>query len=255
MEAINLIILERTISEKTSIEIQRIIEYLPCSVVFKELPDDNQYGFGYSNPYSKPMEVASITSLPQPAFEANLLHELYHLCQYVEKFPTTSTKIVPQLSSKDQAFLDVLGSVSASMVLDLDVCDRISALGLSSGYFFDIRYKNAMSYNYGIITDRDSVASMIIRLAGIILQNSKWQSKNVLEHYQSKNPYIVQRAKSLATKIKKHDHSTPEGCFKCLAVMYEFLDIWDWQIIQFHGQQFFSNAQVNTFLSQCHLDS
>lgn len=245
-------ILGREISEKTATEIERISNYIQRSVVFQELPENNPHGFGFANWFAEPNRiVSSITNLPQPFFEANLLHEMYHLCQYHEGFPMTQTKIQPLLTPKDQGFLDEIGSASTSLVLDLDVCDRIKNFGLSSGYFFDVRYHQAMSFHFDRLTFRDDQVSMILRIAGIILQNDPWQARNVIQHYQSKNKYITQSAQKLSAKLKKCDHNSPEGCFKCLTVMYDYLKIWDWQTITFRGAAFPDSQAANTFLGNC----
>lgn len=245
-------ILGRHISEKTSSEIARIIDEIQCTVVFQELPEDNSHGFGYCNWFAKPDKiVASVTSLPQLAFEANLLHESYHLCQHHENFPMTSTKRQKNISAHDQDFLDRIGTVSSSLVLDLDVCDRIDNFGLNSAYFFDIRYRQAMSFHFEQLTRRDDQVSMVLRIAGVILQNSRRQSMEVCQHYQAKNRYIVQKAKGLARIIQRIDHNSPEGCFKCLTAMYDYLNIWDWQEIFFRGQVFRDSQAANTFLDSC----
>lgn len=245
-------ILGRDISEKTAVEIERICNYIQHPVVFNELPENNPYGFGRADWFAEPNWIVfSITNLPQPFFEANLLHELYHLCQYYEGFPMTQTKVQPRLSPKDQGFLDRIGSASASLVLDLDVCDRIKKFGLSSGYFFDIRYHQVMSFHFDRLTYRDDQVSMILRIAGIILQNDPWQARNVIQHYHSKNKYITQRAQKLASRIKRYDHNSPKGCIKCLTVMYDYLKIWDWQTITFRGAVFPDSQAANTFLGNC----
>lgn len=250
-------ILGKKISEKTVAEIERIIDYIQHPVTFQEIPEENSHGFGYSNWFAEPIKiVASITHLPQNAFEANLLHELYHLCQHYENFPMTSTKRQTNISRNDEDFLNRIGSMSASLILDLDVCDRIENFGLSSGYFFDVRYRQAMSYHFDQLTRRDDQVSMILRVTGIILQCSKRQAQEVCQHYQGKNKYIVRKASSLAKKVMGLDHNSPEGCFKCLTVMYDYLNIWDWQEINYSGMVWGDSRAANTFLSSCcHSDS
>lgn len=245
-------ILGRDISKKTALEIERILNYIQHPVVFQELPEYNPHGFGCANWFAEPNRiVSSVTNLPQPAFEANLLHELYHLCQYHDGFPMTRTKIQPWLSQNDQNFLNGIGAAAASLILDLDVCDRIKNFGLSSGYFFDTRYHQAMSFHFDQLTHRDDKVSMILHIAGLILQNDQWQARNVIQHYQAKNKYITQKANGLAKKLKKCDHNSPEGCFKCLTVMFDYLGIWDWQTITFLGQDFPDSQAANTFLDNC----
>ena len=192
--------------------------------------------------------------MPQKSFEANLLHELYHLCQVVECFPTTETKVQPNINQHDQSFLDGVGSVIVSLILDLDVCDRIDSFGLNSNYFFDKRYNQAMSFHLDETLDpkkhKDSFVSMTVRIAGIILQNKRWQSNNVFKHFQPKNPLIVQKAKRLANKIKKCDHNTSFGCLECLITIYDYLDIWDWQLIHFQNNELATSEQAHNFLTQ-----
>jgi len=253
-------ILDMPISDKTAGEIERIVEHIKHPVIFKPLPINNPIGFGRADFTAYPEWIVySIKDLPQKYFEANLLHELYHLCQVVECFPTTKTKKQPNLNQHDQSFLDGLGGFISSLILDLDVCDRIDSFGLNSNYFFDKRYNQAMSFPLDETLDpkkhKDSFISMTVRIAGIILQNKRWQSDNVVKHFQSKNPLIVQKAKRLANKIKKCDHNTPLGCLECLITIYDYLDIWSWQLIHFQDNELATSEQAHNFLTQFHLDS
>ncbi len=250
------IILDHQISSKTSSEIERIIKYLNHSVIFQPLSANNAIGFGRADYTTSPhWTIYSLVDLPPRAFEANILHELYHLCQLVEKFPTTSTRIKPNATSIENNEFGQAGSVYASVILDLDVCDRLSKFGLSSEYFFDSRYKQAMSCQIkSEITDRCYFVATAMRIAGIILQNNKIQVQNVLAHFKSKNPRLVHCAKSLANKIKKVDYHTPDGCLQSLSITYDLLDIWDWQFINYKDSSFTSSEQVHTFLLQNHPD-
>lgn len=239
-------ILGKKLSEKTAAEIERIIGHIQHQVVFERLEDENGIRFGQADWTTSPhWTVRSVTDIPQLAFEANLLHELYHFCQIVEGFPKTATKDFPWVSAA--------GSILTSVILDLDVCDRIEKFGLSSEYFFNRRYKKAMSQNIRFeITNRDDFVSMTIHIAGIILQNNERQAREVCQHYQTRNPRLVRKSRGLASTIKRTGHSTPEECLKSLAESYDYLDIWDWQLINFQGYTFLSSEQVSTFFSESH---
>ncbi len=240
-------ILGKHISEKTVAEIERIVGHIQHQVVFERLEDENGVRFGQADWITFPhWTVRSVTDIPQHAFEANLLHELYHLCQVVEGFPQTATKNFPGVSAA--------GSILTSVILDLDVCDRIERFGLSSEYFFNRRYQQAMSQTIRFeITNRDDFVSMAICIAGIILQNNERQAREVCQHYQARNPRLVRKTRGLASTIKRTGNSTPEECLKSLAASYDYLDIWDWQLINFQGYTFLSSEQVSTFLSESHL--
>lgn len=253
MESKYLEILGRTLSEKTSEEITRILGYIQHSVVFKPLHRQNPYGFGRVDYFSGPdWVVYSVVDIPQPAFEANLLHELYHLCQIIEGFPLTSTKTLFS-RQEEQALINNAGGAATSIILDLDVCDRIEKFGLNSDYFFDTRYHQALTSPVPEkINTRDAFVFTTVRLAGIILQNSRWQSNKVIQRYQSKNIQLVRKSHGLASRIKKCGHSTPEECFRCLVASYDYLDIWNWQEINFQGFLIQSSEQAKSFLSRFH---
>ncbi len=245
------VILGRDVSQSTAKEIERIESYINHSIRFEYLPEDNPHGFGYADFLAEPDRIVhSVTNLPQSAFEANLLHESYHLCQAHDGFPTTSTIPQPDLNKNDYEFLCRIGSASASTILDLDVCDRIKSFGLSSEYFFNVRYQQAISLNLEKLTHRDDRVSVTIRLAGIILQNSRFQSQNVIKHYQVNNQNITRKAQKLASKIKRCNHNTPIGCFECLTAMYDYLDIWDWQAIIFQDMVIQDSGLANKILEQ-----
>lgn len=250
-------ILGNTVSEKTAIEIGRIQEHIHHKVDFVSLPLDNPIGWGRADWTTSPnWTVRAVTELPQAYFEANLLHELYHLCQVTEGFPLTTTKIQPDISASEQKLIDSAGGALTSVILDLDVCDRIASFGLDSDYFFDHRYQQAMETSFNFDSNlRNAKVSFTVHIAGIILQNSKWQSNLVLGRCQTQNKQLAQRAKNLAKNLKRIDHSTPDGCFKCLVAGYDYLGIWDWQNIDYRGLQFTSSEQANTFLLSSHLDS
>ena len=248
-------ILGRTISERTSEEIERILSYIQHPVIFKPLQNQNPYGFGRSDYLSEPdWIVYSITDIPQPAFEANLLHELYHLCQVKEGFPLTSTKVLFN-NKEEQTLINRVGGAVASTILDLDVCDRIGKFGLTSDYFFNIRYRQALAYHVPERIDSRSVfVFTAVRLAGIILQNNRWQSNEVIQHLQSENIRLVRKGKGLASTIKRIGHDSPEKCFRCLIASYDYLDIWNWQEINFQGFFIQSSEQAKTFLSHFRQD-
>lgn len=250
-------ILGKEISEKTATEISRILEHINHDVDFVSLPLDNPIGWGRSDWRTSPnWTVHAVTELPQVYFEANLLHELYHLCQVAEGFPLTSTKNQPSISATEQKRIDSAGGALTSVILDLDVCDRIASFGLDSDYFFDHRYKQAMKISFSFDSNlRDAKVALTSHLAGIILQNSKWQSNLVLNRCQTQNRHLAQRARNLSRILKRIDHSTPEGCFLCLVAGYDYLGIWDWQIIDYRGHRFVSHEQVNTFLLLSRPDS
>lgn len=250
-------ILGKTVSERTAAEISRILEHIHHKVDFVPMPLDNDFGWGQADWITLPnWTVRAVTELPQAYFEANLLHELYHLCQVAEGFPLTSTKNQPDISASEQKLINRAGGALTSVIHDLDVCDRIASFGLASDYFFDNRYKKAMETSFYFDANlRNVKVSFIVHLAGIILQNSKWQSNLVLNRCLTQNKHLAQRAKNLAKTLKGIDHSSPEGCFKCLVAGYDYLGIWDWQIIDYRGIQFISSEQANTFLLLSHPDS
>lgn len=249
-------ILGKNVSEKTATEISQILEYIHHEVDFVPLPLDNPFGWGHADWTTSPnWTVCAVTELPQAYFEVNLLHELYHLCQVTEGFPLTSSKNQPGISASEQKLIGRAGGALTSVLLDLDVCDRITSFGLDSDYFFDHRYKQAvetdLNFDFNL---RNIKVFFTVKLTGMILQNSKWQSNLILNRCQTQNKYLAQRAKSLARTLKRIDHSTPEGCFKCLVSGYDYLEIWDWQIINYRGLSFTSSEQANTFLLSFHPD-
>lgn len=250
-------ILWNEVSENVAAEITRIFNYIGHDVDFTPLPLDNPIGFGQADWTTSPnWTVRSVTDLPQPYFEANLLHELYHLCQIFEGYPTTQTKTLSDLSSQEQEQLDNSGRALTSMILDLDVCDRIHRFGLNSDYFFNLRYNQAKSISFeNIDWPRSIDVRFTVNLAGIILQNEKWQSNEILRLCRQQNKRLAQRAEGLSKRIKRIGHSSPLECFQCLIEGYDYLDLWGHQMIEFQNPCFYSREQVNTFLKCFHSDS
>lgn len=249
-----MIILGKEVSEQTATEIERIFTHLPCQVDFKPLPLDNPFGWGRSNWLTKPKwTVLSVTELPQRYFEVNLLHELYHLCQIAEGFPQTAPKDFSEPLNQEQELLRNASRGLISVILDLDVCDRISAFGLDSNFFLDSRYKQAKESSFQVPpTVADVTVKLTIFLTGFILQNNIFQVNDILRRCEAQNPFVVYRAQELASMVKAYDHNTAMGCFECLVACYDYLNLWNWQYIEFRGTQFISSKQAKTFLSGSH---
>ncbi len=250
-------ILGQEISKETAAELERIYDHIGHKVDYVPLPLDNPIGFGRADWTTAPnWTVSSVTDLPQHYFEANLLHEHYHLCQIAEGFPRTNTKIIPGISSTDQQAIDTAGGALTSVIFDLDVCDRIAAFGLDSDHFFNVRNQQALKFGLPIGNiSRPNKVLFTVRTAGLILQNPTWQVNMILPRFRAQNRQITQRAENLANRIRKLDHSTPLGCFECLVIGYDYLSLWDWQLIRFHDHIFTSHEQAHTFLSSYHQDS
>ena len=250
-------ILGRDISEKTAAELERIYDHIGHTVEYVKITPNDQIGFGRADWTADPCwKVYSVTNLSLHYFEVNLLHEHYHLCQYVDGFPMTTTKELSNTSISDYATIRSLGGHISSVILDLDVCDRIDELGLDSNFFFEARYQQAMKYDFRLHgTYRPEDILVTVSVAGIILQNTKKQIKHVLKHCQEQNAALAERAVALANLIREHDHRTPFGCFKCLVAVYDYLNVWRWQEIEFYGHVFASHEDASTFLASYCLNS
>ena len=150
--------------------------------------------FGAADYFSNPnfYTVYSQKGLHGHNFVNNILHELFHLCQIEEGYPTSSTKNT-LITIGEQQYFNSIGTLSASVILDLDVNERLLSVGYDSKYFFDYRYQEALDlfYNHSIVyKDAFENAQLILNLILMRITDTQEHSNHIFELY----PAILEKS-------------------------------------------------------------
>lgn len=127
-------VLDRVISNKVELIMKTIMERLPKPIIFMDLK--NQKGcFGKCGQDSNSFFVWLNVSLPDDAFETNLIHELIHLTQMLKNIP--DARPINDSAEGEREFAQILNS----LILDIEVEEKLKSYGLDSSYFSNERLK------------------------------------------------------------------------------------------------------------------
>lgn len=140
-------ILGKELSEKTASLIKEITQCLSRPVEYRFTDPSKTSSYGQCDAWQpdtyyiyckESLLSAEKKNQINIAFETNLLHELYHLCQIEEGFPYTRTRCT-SVTVTNQNYYDNLGSLFVSSILDLNVDFRLKQNGYTSSYFYNQR--------------------------------------------------------------------------------------------------------------------
>ncbi|TFE30844.1 hypothetical protein [Cohnella luojiensis] len=226
-------ILGRKISGKTERIINEIYSNLKKPVEFRSIEAGNAFGSIIDN--TDTFIVHLSLRLNGDVFETNLLHELFHGIQMTNSYPEIGNIVNDQ-------FVAMLCSSLSSLVLDLEVQERLTEHGYDSSYFFNYRnrvLKELANKNFApIINDELNQKYVSTNLALFFLTASETQSKFIKHLYQNAPINTLNGALKIVDAIKKIGYDSPAKCFNCFMGVLDTLDIWNFYGILYNGKSY-----------------
>lgn len=199
----------------------------------------NHTGFGACDTSS--YKIFLKTDLYVEPFETNVLHELYHLCQHEEGFPTTGM-LVNDITRHDQYYFKGLGSAVTSSLYDLDVYKRLMLDGYDSSYFHKSRYKS-LKGELSKATPfecKDKYDFAYWSANCVTLLCAPKRDEFLLSKLRQGNSRLYYSAYSLYLMFCENGYSDAKSCFISIAEAFRILDIWDVEEVQYKGNLFHS---------------
>jgi len=157
------------------------------------------------------------TDVNKSRFEQNVAHELLHALQIVEGWPTIKSRL------PDNSAVAQLGATLASLVLDLNVEDRLKQLPFDSKPVIGDQYRNLTKAILGEIPSSGSYqwrrAVMMYIYASLIQPPRKW--KKLGELFLERAPHIARKGEELALLVKRHSWNTPDQALASMIAIRE----------------------------------
>ena len=225
-------ILNRPISEKTASIASSIEQSLQLPIVYEASKTDAQHPYaGRVNPFGENgrYTVWLNSTLPQKPFEADLLHELFHIVQIQNGFPSVHNKGNRDFYSHDQAIIQEIGSHLASSILDLGVNQWLETIGYDYSFFTSHNYTFLLEdadTNY--INWRDSLnyANIALALFHATLYVDDVHAKALFSKYEDRYAPIVEDSSKLRSFVLSLGNLTPEKATLAQCTLIDRFHLW-----------------------------
>lgn len=230
-------ILNKTLSVKTSELIESITSNFKKEVIFKPIELLNIGGYGAADYWSENCYTIYLKEdLPKEAFETNILHELFHIQQLEEGYP--SIRNITSNGYPDTEYTSFIGRIIQATILDLDVELRLNSHGYNSAFFVNRRYKTLKSINSKKIhfNDRFEKEPFDIQFILFNLLSKQSQKDFIIPYLNNQFPGLVDNALELSDKISEIGYNTPEKCTKCFTIIFDFYNLWENHCISINNQ-------------------
>lgn len=249
-------ILGKELSEKTENLIGEITKHLSKPVEYRFTDPKKTDSYGQCDAwqpdahyvYCKEL-LLSTTKKGQVnvAFETNILHELFHLCQIEEGFPYTCTRTTPATVA-NKIYYDNLGSLFASTILDLNVDFRLKQNSYTSSYFYSQRIMRAEKIiRKGHIYEGDDFLRTALMLMFLKLVADQASVDRLLKLYLPNNQSLVVCCLNIAEVVSGIGYNSPESAFQSLACLFGTFNLFSTHSIIFRGKEYidFSSAELD----------
>lgn len=244
-------VLSKTLTEKSELLLTNLEQSFRKRINFipiKEL-GIRGHNFGSVDTFSfGPYKVWLREDLPDDIFETNMFHELHHIWQIENSFPTICNKDTALMRSDERPFFEELGS-HLSIILDFEVNAWLDSLDFSSKYFFDMRYLGLMDnkdYNYNHLDDKYNFAELTLTFIMFFYYATEEQKKSVQKAY-GKYPLVLSTAKSLSDRIKSINPDMPNKAVICMGLLIDNLSLWDTYFIEWGKQKIRTAGEFKNF--------
>lgn len=249
-------ILGKELSEGTARLINDITQHLSKPVEYRFTDPSKTSAYGQCDPwqpdahyvYCKESLLSTVKkNQTNVAFETNLLHELFHLCQIEEGFPYTRTLCTP-VTVTNQSYNNNLGSLFASTVLDLNVDFRLKQNNYTSSYFYSQRIMRAEKIiRKGHVYEGDDFLSAALMLMFLKLAADPKSINQLLRLYLPENQSLVVCCLSVAEAISQIGYNDPESAFESLACLFGTFNLFATHYIIFRGKEYtdFVSAELD----------
>lgn len=167
------------------------------------------------------------TDLSRSSFEHQIAHELIHALEYKEGWPTVVSRY------PDASPIAELGSMLGSIVLDLNVEERLKPWSFESTWITDAQYRNLKK----AILDEDAPstgtlrwrkAAMMYAYASLTQPAKKWDKLKKL--FLRRAPRIERKGEKLACILKRNGWNTPDQALASLIAVRKSIGLSSEQI-------------------------
>lgn len=159
-------ILNQTLSSKAAQLYEQIQSQLSKPLNIRPISDLNSQGarrygaldFSHNDAYY----VYLSTDLHSEPFEVNMLHELHHIQQIEQGFPTVNSNNPERFNSQNKSYYRLIGAHLQSVVLDLDVWNWLTQREMNIRFFTKNYIKEAKNtlinkFHYLIVLPRQNM--------------------------------------------------------------------------------------------------
>ena len=255
-------ILGKELSEKTANIISEIEQRLSKPVEYRFTDPNKTLSYGQCDPWQPEAyyvycaeSLLSVVKKNQIniAFETNLLHELFHLCQIEEDFPYTRTRNTPATLA-NQTYYDNFGSLFVSSILDLNVDFRLKQNNYTSSYFYNHRIMRAEKIaRRGHIYEGHDFLNAALMLMVLKLAADPTSVNQLLQLYLPHNKSLVVCCLSISDAIAKIGYNDSESAFKSLACLFGTFNLFATHSIIFRGKEYTDFSSVELDYSNIHI--
>jgi len=226
-------ILGRKVSRRCQELILSIYMQLDKPVVYEDNSNFNFNAFGAIISTPSHYVVYASKKLVGMAFETNILHELFHGVQITKKYPEVGSKI-------NDPIIHMFCSSLSSLVLDLEVNDKLASNGFDSSYFFNYRHNvltDLAKRNFDKAQNNELLQKYLsVDLSLALMTSSKNNYEKLVRLFETAPGDVLKNALIITDFIKANGYNSPEKCFNCFTKILDTLDIWDYFGIHHNGQ-------------------
>ena len=163
-------------------------------------------------------------------FEANILHELYHIRQFEAGFPALCNKS-SQLYISDSDIVEQIGGSIFSCVLDLEVYERLRECRYSDSVFADAdqlydSLLKAAEVERSDPDDKYDFAYLVTIFAKALYLTNPEQDEKLKEQFKN-CPRIMERSLGMRDMLRSNHPGTPESAVIAMGSMLDMLELWD----------------------------
>lgn len=246
-------ILNQTLSSKAAQLYEQIQSQLSKPLNIRPISDLNSQGarrygaldFSHNDAYY----VYLSTDLHSEPFEVNMLHELHHIQQIEQGFPTVNSNNPERFNSQNKSYYRLIGAHLQSVVLDLDVWNWLTQREMNIRFFTKNYIKEAKKYtNQQIsLSNRFATAKYVCEMLLPFSHATDLQRNTILKEAKF-NLDALQHANRLSQQIKNIGYDTPIKAAHCMALLLDEFNIWDTYCISYGNHAYRSSVKFHTQL-------
>lgn len=251
-------ILGRTLSKKTSALVSSMeatfrfpVEYYPISA----MPNKSHDAHGTVDPFGSngQYKVWLSLNLTGERFETNLLHELTHIIQIEQGYPSACNKDSADYHSPDRSFVESLGSCLSSAVLDVDVQERLLEDGYLNCGFAEENAAGLIGSSGHDYTRLDDPLNYAILVTSLLLTASlvSEATREALCIAYNRYPSVANDVRFLYDEMRRIGVSTPEKTAASLGAIIDRLSLWPYYFIHLKGRRIRTRNEYLAFLQEC----
>lgn len=228
-------ILSRSISEKTEKIISNLCRSfcLPVKIFsIAKRPNHNDQVAGTVDAHGTGgiYSVWIDDSLPQMAFESDILHELHHITQVENGFSEVFYKLTSKFHSTDRSFIEEVGSHLSCTVLDIEVNNWLLQNGYDYTFFTEGNYNGLLKnsdYPYTELNDPLNFANLTLALLHASLYVDDTSASRLFDAY-STYPDVTACAMWLRKKLLSINIDCPAAALFAHGLLIDSMNVWQY---------------------------